>query len=586
MVGAIQLHLDRITQDLLDKNHITTQQIERLTSRGVKPEDLLETLTKVGAVSSNFVKRFIVEQIRLGRYELSVIQQYHFLSEHEVLQYLAEVLNYPFIDLDSVDLDYRLAEKAPFNQLKRAVAIPISQNDMHVTVVFSDPLNVDAQETLQRIYPRKPLSIAVATTKQIEAYLLKMELKDSVKELVTNIRNELNSIGSAEEQQEASSILQLIEVVLKQTINSRSSDIHIEPTEKNCVVRGRIDGSLTEIFIFDKDIYPPLASRLKLLANLDIAEKRKPQDGRFSANVGDKEYDFRISTLPILYGESIVMRVLDKTKALVKLEEAGMDPVSYQKLHTALKAPYGVILVTGPTGSGKTTTLYGALNELRSVTEKVITVEDPVEYRMNLIQQVQVNPKVGLSFADALRSILRQDPDKIMIGEIRDQETLEIAIKAALTGHLVISTLHTNDAISAIPRMVDMGIEPYLISGALVAIQAQRLVRKICNHCKEVADLPPNLLEQYKEYIPEGTVFKHGTGCRECSGTGYQGREMICEVLPISEELSSMIAKEVSKTALMEQALEEGFQNMFLNGIQKAVDGVTTLDEILRVAKS
>ena len=584
MVGATQL--DRITQDLLDKKHITPQQIERLTSRGVKPENLLETLTRVGAVSANFVKRFAVEQIRLGRYELSIIHQYHFLPEHEVLKHLAELLNLQFIDLDSVDLDYRLAEKAPFNQLKRAIAIPISQNDLNITVVFSDPLNVAAQETLQRIYPRKPLNIAVATTKQIEAYLLKMELKDSVKELVTNIRNELNSIGSAEEQQNASSILQLIDVILKTTINSRSSDIHVEPTEKNCVVRGRIDGSLTEIFIFDKDIYPPLASRLKLLSNLDIAEKRKPQDGRFSANVGDKEYDFRISTLPILYGESIVMRVLDKTKALVQLEEAGMDQSSYQKLHKALQSPFGVILVTGPTGSGKTTTLYGALNELRSVTEKVITVEDPVEYRMNLIQQVQVNPKVGLSFADALRSILRQDPDKIMIGEIRDHETLEIAIKAALTGHLVISTLHTNDAISAIPRMVDMGIQPYLISGALVAIQAQRLVRKICSYCKEDAKLPANLLEQYKHLIPEHASFKEGKGCRECSGTGYQGREMICEVLPISEELSSMIAREVSKADLLEQAVKEGFQNMFANGINKAAEGITTFDEILKVAKA
>ncbi len=584
MVGDI--HLDRITQDLLDKNHITSQQIERLSSRGVKPENLLATLTRVGAISINAVKRFVVEQIRLGRYELSIIKQYDFLAEEEVLKYLAELLNYPFIDLDSVDLDYRLAEKAPFTQLKRSVAIPIYQNDMHVTVVFSDPLNVDAQETLQRIYPRKPLSIAVATTKQIEAYLLRMELKDSVKELVDNIRKELNSIGSAEEQQEASSILQLIDVVLKTTINSRASDIHIEPTEKNCVVRGRIDGALTEIFIFDKDIYPPFASRLKLLANLDIAEKRKPQDGRFSANVGEREYDFRISTLPILYGESIVMRVLDKEKALVKLEEAGMDNASYQKLHEALKSPFGVILVTGPTGSGKTTTLYGALNELRSITEKVITVEDPVEYRMNLIQQVQVNAKVGLSFADALRSILRQDPDKIMIGEIRDHETLEIAIKAALTGHLVISTLHTNDAVSAIPRMSDMGIESYLISGAVVAIQAQRLVRKICTYCKEDAVLPAPLLEQYKAYIPEHTVFKIGKGCRECSGTGYSGREMICEVLPISEELSSMIAKEASKSDMLEQAYKEGFQNMFANGMLKAAEGVTTFDEILRVAKS
>ncbi|MBD3798584.1 MAG: type II/IV secretion system protein [Epsilonproteobacteria bacterium] len=577
--------MDRITHDLLEKRHITQQQIDRLTSRGVKDDTILETLSKIGAVSVNFIKRFIVEQIRLGCYELSIIKNYHFIDEGAVLSHLAEVLEVPYIDLDSIDMDYSLVEKIPIAQLKRYSALPISQDDMYVVVAFSDPLNIEAQESIQRLFPRKSLKIAVATDKQIQAYLFKIELKDSVKELVNNIRNELRNIGTIEEQQEASSILQLIDVILKACIKGRASDIHIEPTEKNCVVRGRIDGKLAEIFIFDKDIYPPLASRIKLLANLDIAERRKPQDGRFSAIVMDSEFDFRLSTLPIIYGESIVMRILDKSKALVKLEDSGMDTESYQKLIKGLHSPFGIILVTGPTGSGKTTTLYGALNELRNVEDKVITVEDPVEYRMNLIQQVQVNPKVGLSFADALRSILRQDPDKIMIGEIRDHETLEIAIKAALTGHLVISTLHTNDAISAIPRMSDMGIEPYLISGALVAIQAQRLVRKICKHCKKEADIPQNLLQEYSAFIPPHTVFYEGAGCKECNGTGYMGREMICEVLPITENLSSMIARSASKDDLLKEAKREGFVGMFENGMAKAVHGITTLDEILRVAK-
>ena len=279
------------------------------------------------------------------------------------------------------------------------------------------------------------------------------------------------------------------------------------------------------------------------------------------------------------------MRVLDKQKVLVKLEDAGMDSVSYKKFLTGLSAPYGIILVTGPTGSGKTTTLYGALNELRSVEDKVITVEDPVEYRMNLIQQVQVNPKVGLSFADALKSILRQDPDKIMIGEIRDQETLEIAIKAALTGHLVLSTLHTNDAISAIYRMVDMGIDNYLISGALVTIQAQRLVRKICPHCKIEDEIPASTLDELNGLIPEDAKFYTGAGCKECNDTGYMGREMICEVLNISEEMSSLIAKGVSKDVLREQALKEGFEPIFENGLQKALKGITSLKEVYKVAK-
>ncbi|MEN4052234.1 MULTISPECIES: GspE/PulE family protein [Sulfurimonas] len=560
-------------------------QVDRLLAKGISENLILRDITLSGFMTMDRLIRYIVQQVRNGVYKLSIIDDYDYIPESAVLQKLAQELDLMFVDLDSIDMDYNLTANVPFAQFQKHHAIPISQDEMSITVAFNDPLDIDAQEAIQRLFPRKILKIALATRKQIETYLYKISLKDSVKDLVRKIREELNSISTLEEQQEASSILLLIDVVLKTCINGRASDIHIEPTEKNCVVRGRVDGKLTEMFIFEKDIYPPLASRLKLLANLDIAEKRKPQDGRFSTTVGSREYDFRISTLPILYGESIVMRVLDKQKALVRLEDAGMDSVSYHKLLKGLQAPYGIILVTGPTGSGKTTTLYGALNELRNVEDKVITVEDPVEYRMNLIQQVQVNAKVGLSFADALRSILRQDPDKIMIGEIRDQETLEIAIKAALTGHLVISTLHTNDSISAIPRMADMGIEHYLISGALVAIQAQRLVRKICVHCKVEDALSASVLEEIEGVVPEGTTFYKGKGCKECGGTGYMGREMICEVLNISEELSSLIAKGASKEAMLVQAMKEGFIPIFQNGLQKAIDGITSIEEILKVAK-
>jgi general secretion pathway protein E len=577
--------MDRITTDLLENGSIMRGQVDRLLAKGIDENLILRDITLSGFMTMDRLVRYIVQQVRDGVYKLSIIDNYDYIHESTVLQKLAQELNLLFIDLDSIDMDYGLTSKVSLAQLQKYSVIPISQDEMSVTFAFNDPLDIEAQEAIQRIFPRKILKIALSTKKQITSYLYKISLKDSVKDLIKKIRDELNSIASIEEQQEASSILMLIDVVLKTCINARSSDVHIEPTEKNCVVRGRIDGKLTEVFIFEKDIYPPLASRLKLLANLDIAEKRKPQDGRFSTTVGAREYDFRISTLPILYGESIVMRVLDKEKALVKLEDAGMDAESYQKLIKCLKAPYGIILVTGPTGSGKTTTLYGALNELRNVEDKVITVEDPVEYRMNLIQQVQVNAKVGLSFADALRSILRQDPDKIMIGEIRDQETLEIAIKAALTGHLVISTLHTNDSISAIPRMADMGIEHYLISGALVAIQAQRLVRKICKHCKEEETLSASLTEELHSFIPEGTKFYKGVGCRECGGTGYMGREMICEVLPISEKLSSLIANGASKEEMRKIAIEEGFVPIYHNGIQKAIDGITSIEEVLKVAK-
>ncbi len=577
--------MDRITTDLLNNGSIMKGQVDRLLAKGISENLILRDITLSGFMTMDRLVRFIVQQVRDGVYNLSIIDNYDYIQEKIVLEKLAQELNLMFVDLDSIDMDYNLTSLVPLAQLQKHNAIPISQDNMSITVAFNDPLNIDAQEAVQRLFPRKILKIALATKKQIETYLYKIELKDSVKGLIGKIRDELNSISSIEEQQEASSVLLLIDVVLKTCINGRASDIHVEPTEKNCVVRGRIDGKLTEMFIFEKDIYPPLASRLKLLANLDIAEKRKPQDGRFSTAVGAREFDFRISTLPILYGESIVMRVLDKQKALVRLEDAGMDSVSYHKLLKGLESPYGIILVTGPTGSGKTTTLYGALNELRNVEDKVITVEDPVEYRMNLIQQVQVNAKVGLSFADALRSILRQDPDKIMIGEIRDQETLEIAIKAALTGHMVISTLHTNDSISAIPRMADMGIEHYLISGALVAIQAQRLVRKICVHCKVEDELSSSVLEEIQGAVPEGTIFYKGKGCKECGGTGYMGREMICEVLNISEELSSLIAKGAAKEQLLAQAKKEGFIPIYHNGLQKAIDGITSIEEVLKVAK-
>lgn len=577
--------MDRITKDLLSNGSIMQGQVDRLLAKGINADLILRDITLSGFMTMDRLIRFIVERIRKGEYELSIIDSYDYIKEQLVLEKLAHELDLLFVDLDSIDMDYKLTQKFPLPQLKKHNALPISEDELSVTVAFNDPLDIHAQESIQRLYAKKPIKVAVAQKKQIQSYITKIQLKDSVKDLVKKIYDELNSITSIEEQQKASSILLLIDVILKSCISARASDIHIEPTEKNCVVRARVDGKLAEIFIFENDIYPPLSSRLKLLANLDIAEKRKPQDGRFSTTVGTREYDFRMSTLPILYGESIVMRILDKQKALVKLEDAGMDALSYQKLLKGLETPHGIILVTGPTGSGKTTTLYGSLNELRNVEDKIITVEDPVEYKMNLIQQVQINPKVGLGFAESLRSILRQDPDKIMIGEIRDQETLEIAIKAALTGHLVISTLHTNDAISAIPRMVDMGIQHYLISGALVAIQAQRLVRKICPNCKTQEHISASTLEDIKEFITPDSIFYKGTGCKECNDSGYMGREMICEVLNISEKLSSLIANAASKEDLLKQAKEEGFVCIFDNGIQKALNGITTLEEILKVAK-
>jgi general secretion pathway protein E len=567
---------------------ISNIQYQNITMQ-LKEKDDFETIIhqEIPDLKDELVYDILGELYKKQRLNINEITENFAVNLKDFLKYIASKFKLEYIELDNVDIDYRLCEKAPLTQLKTHEALPVKEDEIAVYVAFKNPFDMSAQDRLQSIFSRKLLKTVIADPAKIDKYLSKVELNDSVKGIVAEIRKELSSTtvigGNADEN--SSGILKLIEVILRTSIVSRASDIHIEATTTNCVVRGRIDGMLAELFIFDKDLFPPLVSRMKLLSNMDIAERRKPQDGRFSAQVAGKEYDFRISTLPILHGESIVLRILDKSKVLISLENLGMHPATFEKFNKAMKAPYGIILVTGPTGSGKTTTLYAALNDIKSVETKIITVEDPVEYQLNMIQQVHVNEKVGLSFAAALRSILRQDPDIIMIGEIRDQETLRIAIQAALTGHLVFSTLHTNDAISAVTRISDMGIEPYLISGALVAIEAQRLVRKLCPNCKQKTILPSNLQEQFKDFLPQEYQFYKHVGCDQCSQTGYMGREMISEVLPISDTISAMIANGTTKEAIKEVAYREHFIDMFKDGIIRAARGVTTIDEVFRVAK-
>lgn len=567
---------------------ISNTQYQNITAQ-LREKDDFETIIhqEIPDLKDELVYDILGELYKKQRLNINEITENFAINLKDFLKYIASKFKLEYIELDNVDIDYRLCEKAPLTQLKTHEALPVKEDEIAVYVAFKNPFDMSAQDRLQSIFSRKLLKTVIADPTKIDKYLSKVELNDSVKGIVAEIRKELSSTtvigGNADEN--SSGILKLIEVILRTSIVSRASDIHIEATTTNCVVRGRIDGMLAELFIFDKDLFPPLVSRMKLLSNMDIAERRKPQDGRFSAQVAGKEYDFRISTLPILHGESIVLRILDKSKVLISLENLGMHPATFEKFNKAMKAPYGIILVTGPTGSGKTTTLYAALNDIKSVETKIITVEDPVEYQLNMIQQVHVNEKVGLSFAAALRSILRQDPDIIMIGEIRDQETLRIAIQAALTGHLVFSTLHTNDAISAVTRIADMGIEPYLISGALVAIEAQRLVRKLCPNCKQKTILPSNLQEQFKDFLPQEYQFYKHVGCDQCSQTGYMGREMISEVLPISDTISAMIANGTTKEAIKEVAYREHFIDMFKDGIIRAARGVTTIDEVFRVAK-
>jgi len=576
----------KLIEMMLKENLVTKEAIAKLVKSRPPRKVSFANLLSDGTLDLDTIEIFLVKKIRQGVITLKHLEKIEGIDIVPILKQLAKELHIDYVDLDEQEIDIKLFSQVPYKQLLKYNAIPVEETDFNVIVVFEDPLDMEAQDVMQRLFPKKPIKIAISKPKQIHQHLQSMEINESVKGLISDIRRDLSQQDAYDEASEESpAVLKLIDIILKSAIFIGASDIHIEASEKNCIVRERVDGMLRQSFTFDKDIFSPLASRMKLLSNLDIAEKRKPQDGRFSHTVNQKEYDFRVSTLPTIYGESIVLRILDKTKAMIRLEDAGMSKFCYDRFTEGIKVPYGIVLVTGPTGSGKTTTLYGALNAIKDIKDKIITVEDPVEYQMSGLQQVQVKPEVGLTFASALKSILRQDPDKIMIGEIRDQETLRIAIQAALTGHLVLSTLHTNDSISAVTRILDMGIEEYLVSGALVAIQAQRLVRKICPYCKVETILPDSLLKDVKEYLPESPTFYKGEGCKECGHSGYKGREMISEVLTVSETLSRMIARNASKEELTQQAIEEGFISMFEDGVQKALDGKTTIEEIYRVAR-
>jgi len=508
-----------------------------------------------------------------------------YVTGKELLKILSKQLGIEFIDIYGEKIDFESLSKYPLKLLKDASVIPFKEDDKYVYAATPYPLNYDALESLENYIAIKPLKLYIALDGDIKQIFKRVEVVQKTKLIAEEVKRELKTEGLKKEGEE-SAVMRLIQTIVEDAIDRRASDIHIEPDENEMIVRVRVDGVLHEIFVFDLDIYIALSSRIKLLGGLDISEKRVPQDGRFSVKVKGRVYDFRLSTTPTLFGESIVMRILDREKVLLRLEELGFENKNLEKFEYLINAPYGIVLVTGPTGSGKTTTLYAALNEIKSINNKVMTIEDPIEYRLPLVQQVQVNEKIKFDFATALKSFLRQDPDVILVGEIRDHETLNAATQASLTGHLVFSTLHTNDAPSAIGRMVQMGIEAYLIADAIVGIVAQRLVRTICPHCKAETKLPRTLLSRIGKYLPEKPKFYVGRGCPKCDFTGYQGRTMISEILVINENISKLIAENATKFDIYRVAVEsDDFQPMIIDGINKALNGVTTIEEVLRVVK-
>ena len=508
-----------------------------------------------------------------------------YLSERTFAEILAEQLDIEFVDLYGAEVDFNLMSRYSPKMLKASLAVPFKEDEDFIHVAVVDPLDYEALELLERSIATKPIKLHVSLKNDINHIFERFEIISTTKFIVDNIKKEISS-NTYKADSEQSSVMQLIEQIVKSAVKSNASDIHIEPSGFNVSIRSRIDGVLRENFVFDKDIYNALSSRIKILGNLDISEKRRSQDGRFSMNINNHKYDFRLSTAPTMFGESLVMRILDQQKILLKLRDLGMDDHNIKIFEEILKSPYGIIFVTGPTGSGKTTTLYAALNEIKSIENKMITIEDPIEYQLPLAQQIQINEKIDYSFAEALRSILRQDPDIIMVGEIRDSETLNTAVQASLTGHLVFTTLHTNDAPSAITRMIQMNLEPYLIADSLVGVLAQRLVRKICPYCKKEHKPPKKMLEKIKKYLPQDYKFYKGEGCIRCGFSGYSGRTMISEILQISETISHLISINMNKYEIAKKAEEnDGFEPMIVDGVKKAIQGITTLDEVLRVAK-
>ncbi len=508
------------------------------------------------------------------------------VSHKEMALLLSKQLKIDFVDLFGEKIDFQSLAKFSISLLTAAKAIPFKEDEDYVYIATSDPLNFDALEALERNIATKPIKVFLSLSEDIAHIFQRLEIIKKTQSIAAEVKREINTEGSKGADGDASAVMQLINLIIKDAVLRRASDIHIEPELRSMSVRARVDGILQETFVFDLDIYTALNSRIKLLGNLDISERRKAQDGRFSLDVAGGKYDFRLSSTPTLFGESIVMRILDQQKILLKLHELGFEDKNLEKFNEIIHAPFGIVLITGPTGSGKTTTLYAALNEVKSIENKVLTIEDPIEYQLPLVQQVQVNERVGFGFLEALKSFLRQDPDIILVGEIRDFETLNSAAQASLTGHLVFSTLHTNDAPSAIGRMVQMGLQSYLIADSLVGIVAQRLVRKICNECKTEIKPHKNLLRRVERWISEDSKFYAGKGCSKCNNTGYSGRILISEILIVNETIAKMVADEASKYEISRYAQEnEGFEPMVIDGLSKALRGITTLEEILRVTK-
>ncbi|PMJ91337.1 GspE/PulE family protein [Vibrio sp. 10N.261.55.A7] len=554
-----------------------------------------DLLVEEGIVTESQIEQALAAQKSTGRKMGAMLIELGFLSEHQMLTFLSQQLALPLIDISRANVDVDAVQLLPEVHARRLRALVISRNGDTVRIAMSDPADLFAQEALLGQLPQFSLEFVIAPeiqlvegfdryyrrTKEIASFAEQLQAEHQV-----NDAFDINVLDDGADSDEVT-VVKLINSLFEDAVQMGASDIHIEPDSNVLRLRQRIDGVLHETLLNEVNIASALVLRLKLMANLDISEKRLPQDGRFNIRTKGQSVDIRMSTMPVQYGESVVMRLLNQSSGVRKLEESGLPTDLLAKLRKQLKRPHGMILVTGPTGSGKTTTLYGALSELNEPGKKIITAEDPVEYRLPRVNQVQVNPKINLDFSTILRTFLRQDPDIILVGEMRDQETVEIGLRAALTGHLVLSTLHTNDAVDSALRMMDMGAPGYLVASAVRAVVAQRLVRKVCTDCKVEEEIDEARKQWLSVRFPNqvDAVFSRGSGCQNCNLTGYRGRIGVFEMLELEQEMMDALRSEDAVGFAEAARNSENYKPLLASAMELALQGIVSLDEVMNLSE-
>ena len=550
-------------------------------------EATIKLLLQAGLINEEMLVKAEEETKCTGLTIEKALEKLGFTTAEDIVKTRANSLGIPYLDLETCQIEAGLVKLIPESIARKYKVLSLFKIGDTISLGMLNPSDIVAMDQIRRLIPSVHIEVILVSEKNMEKALDNYYGSGSTASKIAQIIGEgskkTKQPGMVESAEDAP-VIKLIDSLITEATKNRVSDIHIEPEQKNLRVRYRIDGLLQEVDLLPKNLQDSVISRIKVLANMDIAESRSAQDGRINMGLGGKELDIRVSTFPTIYGENVVLRLLDKTSVILGLKELGFIEEGLAGFNKLIRRPNGIILVTGPTGSGKTTTLYAALTSISSMEKNIITIEDPVEYELPLIRQTPVNPKAGITFANGLRSILRQDPDIIMVGEIRDKETAEIAMQASLTGHLVFSTLHTNDAPSALTRLIDMGVEPFLVSSSLIGIMAQRLVRLICLKCKEKYTPDPEILNSLG--LPKDGAYFHGRGCPACKKTAFVGRIGIFELLILNEEIRKMVEAKSSADEIKKKAVALGMKTLRQDGINKVLKGLTTPDEVIRVAET